>query len=99
MKLLTELKVKPNYTENDIYDAVKKQYHILRDEILSFEIVKESIDSRKKPDIVIKLNSAASVKNSAKNKVKNLVKLKVKLLRKVLEKQLKSTLLLLYLLI
>lgn len=77
MKLLTELKVKPNYTENDIYDAVKKQYHIFRDEILSFEIVKESIDSRKKPDIVIKLNIAASVKNSAKNKVKNLTEIQV----------------------
>lgn len=77
MKLLTELKVKPNYKENDIYDAVKKQYHIFRDEIIFLEIVKESIDSRKKPNIVIKLNVAVEVKNTAKNKVKNLTEIQV----------------------
>lgn len=69
MKLLTELKVKPNYTEKDIYDAVYKQYHIFRDEIISYEIVKESIDSRKKPNIIFKLNIAIAVKNTVKNKV------------------------------
>ena len=77
MKLLTELKVKSNYTEKDIYDAVKKQYHIFRDEIIFYEIVKESIDSRKKPNIVIKLNIAIEVKNVAKIKVKNLTEIQV----------------------
>ena len=69
MKLLTELKVKIGYKESDIFDAIRKKYGVFRDEIESFEIVKESLDSRKKPDIFYSLNVAVKPKNSAKKKL------------------------------
>lgn len=77
MKLLTELKVKFNYTNQDIFQAIRKKCNIFSSEILDFEIVKESLDARKKPDIFIKLNVAVSVKNSAIKKLKNCVDVEV----------------------
>ena len=70
MKLLSEIKVKIGYGENDIFDAIQKKYRIFRHEIEKYEIVKESLDSRKKPNIVISLNIAADVKKTAIGKVK-----------------------------
>lgn len=72
MKLASELKVKIGYNKNDIFEAIKKKYHIFPDEILSYEIIKESIDSRKKPNIQIVLNVGIKVKKSAYNKAKKL---------------------------
>ena len=69
MKLLTELKVKVGYSTQDIYSAIRKKYGVFQDEIERFEIVKESLDSRKKPDIFYSLNIAVDVKNSAKRKL------------------------------
>ena len=70
MKLLTEIKVKPNYTEMDIYNAIFKKYGVNKAEIEEFEIVREGLDSRKKPDLVMSLNIAASVKKPALGKLK-----------------------------
>ena len=70
MKLLTELKVKPKYNENDIFEAIAKKYGVSRSEIEAFEIVRESLDSRKKPNIIISLNVAVSVTKSALFKLK-----------------------------
>lgn len=70
MKLLTELKVKPQYKESDVFDAVRKKYGVFQNEIESLEIVRESLDSRKKPNIIISLNVAVSVKKSALAKLK-----------------------------
>ena len=53
MKLLTELKVKPQYKESDVFDAVRKKYGVFQNEIESLEIVRESLDSRKKPNIIM----------------------------------------------
>ena len=69
MKLLTELKVKLNWTEKDMFDAIKKTYGIFPDEIERFEVVRESLDARKKPDVVVKLNVAVCVKKQAFKKV------------------------------
>lgn len=65
MKLISELKLKPGYLSEDIFAAVKNKYGINKSEIESFEIIKESIDSRKKPDIYYVLNLAVSVKPEA----------------------------------
>lgn len=70
MKLLTELKVKFGYTKQDIFLAINKKYDLFADEIINYEIVKESLDARKKPDIFIKLNVAIDVKKHALAKVK-----------------------------
>lgn len=72
MKLLTEIKVKPNYSKEDILFAIKKKYGLFADEILKWEIVKESLDARKKPDIFMVLNVAAEVKKQALGKIKKL---------------------------
>ncbi len=72
MKLLTELKVKINYTKDDILASIKKKYNIFADEIVSWEIVKESIDARKKPDVFMKLNVAVDVKKMALKKTSTL---------------------------
>ena len=70
MKLLTEIKVGLKYNEQDIFDAIRKKYGVFRDEIEKLEIVRESLDSRKKPNIIISLNVAVDVKKSAFNKLK-----------------------------
>ena len=72
MKLLTEIKVKPNYSKEDILFAIKKKYGLFADEILKWEIVKESLDARKKPDIFMVLNVAAEVKKQALGKINKL---------------------------
>lgn len=70
MKLLTELKVKVNYNEIDIFNAIRKKYGVFRDEIEKYYIVRESLDSRKKPDVFISLNVAIQPKKSAISKLK-----------------------------
>lgn len=77
MKLLTELKVRFGYTKQDIFLAIKKKYHLFADEIINYEIVKESLDARKKPDIFIKLNIAVSVKPGAVKKLKDCIEFNV----------------------
>ncbi len=72
MKLFSELKVPVCYGETDIFVAIKKKYGILKNEIERFEIVKESIDSRRKPNVFISLNIAAEVKREALKKVSKL---------------------------
>lgn len=70
MKLLTELKVGLKYTEKDIFDAIKKKYGVAQTEIEKLYIVRESLDSRKKPNIFISLNVAIQPKKLALNKLK-----------------------------
>ena len=72
MKLLTELKVKANYSKEDIFAAILKKYGVKQDEILNYYIIKESLDCRKKPDIIVSLNIAVEVKKQAEFKLKKL---------------------------
>lgn len=69
MKLLTEIKVDFNYSEKELFKAIQKKYNLFENEIESYEIVKESIDSRRKPHIFKNLNIAVAVKNKAINKI------------------------------
>ena len=71
MKLLTEVKVKLGYKECDIFDGIYKKYGLKRTDILRYEIVRESLDARKKPNIIISLNLAVETCEKAKNKLKN----------------------------
>lgn len=77
MKLLTEIKVKINYTKEDILAGVRKKYNLFADEIDKFEIIKESLDARHKPDIFMTLNLAVKVKKIAEKKVRNLKDIEV----------------------
>ena len=69
MKLLTEIKVDFNYSEKELFKAIQKKYNLFENEIESYEIIKESIDSRRKPNIFKNLNIAVAVKNKAINKI------------------------------
>lgn len=71
MKLLTELKVKLKYDEKDVFAAIEKKYRLKRDEILSYLIIRESLDARRKPNIFISLNVAAEVAKKAEFKVRS----------------------------
>ena len=71
MKLLTELKVNLNYSEADVFSAIAKKYRLFHDEILNFDIVRESLDARQKPNLFVKLNVAVDVKKQAETKLKN----------------------------
>ncbi len=70
MKLLTELKVKLGYKKSDIFLAIKRKYGIFENEIKEFEIVKESLDARKKPNVFVVLSVAVALENSALKKAK-----------------------------
>ena len=61
MKLLSEIKVRIGYNKNDVLFGIRKKYNVFADEILSWEIVKESIDARKKTDVFMKINVQAII--------------------------------------
>lgn len=46
-----QLKLQPNHTEEELLQRISKTLHISKSDILSYEIRKQSIDARKKPDI------------------------------------------------
>ena len=63
MKLLSEIKVKIGYNSDDVFLGIRKKYGIYPDEILNWEIVKESIDARKKPDVFMKKTAELFMNN------------------------------------
>lgn len=69
MKLISELKLNVGYTKEDILNAIEKKYGIFQTEIKHLEIVKESIDARKKPAIFYILNVAVDAEPAAKRKL------------------------------
>jgi len=76
-RLITELKVKFGYKKEDILEAIRKKYGIFADEIESYDIVRESLDARKKPDVFIKLNLAIACKQNALKKLDKLAEIDV----------------------
>ncbi len=72
MKLLSEIKVKFGYKSDDVLASIRKKYNLFSSEILNWEIVKESVDARKKPDVIIRLNVAVEVSKQASNKAQHL---------------------------
>lgn len=58
-----QLKLQPNHTEEVLLGRVAKTLHISRSDILSYEIRKQSLDARKKPDLKYVYTVDVSVKN------------------------------------
>lgn len=77
MKLLSELKVPVNYIKDDIFVAIKKKYGLSEADIETYEIIKESLDARKKPDVFMSLNIAVNVKKQAEKKLSKLPEIQV----------------------
>lgn len=70
MKLITEVVVPNSYSSSDIIKETAKRAKLNQGDITKFEVLKESIDARKKPQVVTKLNVAIEVKNQALSKLK-----------------------------
>ena len=61
MILVDNLKLNVGFNEKDILRACAKKLNIKIDEILDFEIVKQAIDARRKPNVYYSLNIAVSL--------------------------------------
>ncbi len=61
MKLINELKLKLDHSRQDLLNALSKKIQIPINKIKNFEIVKQGIDARKKPNVVYVYNLAVDV--------------------------------------
>ena len=48
---ITQLKLPPTAGEADIRQAIRRSLRLKREEAFSFELLRQSVDARKKPDI------------------------------------------------
>jgi uncharacterized FAD-dependent dehydrogenase len=62
----------PNYNENDIKNAIFKKTKIHRQDILKTEILRLSIDARKKPNVKIVLSVGVTIKDNKENNFESL---------------------------
>ena len=60
---LDNIRLKPDYTEDNLKTEIAKNLKISKTEILCFEIIKKSIDARRKPDVKIVLSVGIKLKN------------------------------------
>ena len=51
MITLQNIKLKPGYTQDDLLNKITKQLKIVKEDIKHINLIKESIDARKKPEI------------------------------------------------
>ena len=68
---MNQVKMQPDHTMLQLKEKIIKLLHIKEDEILSFSIVRQSIDARKKPDIFYNYVIDVSIKDEQK-KIKRL---------------------------
>lgn len=68
---VNQMKLRPGYDNQDVFAKLVKTLRCSKDEIKSFQILKESIDARKKPDIMMSLSVAVSLSNEEKFLKKN----------------------------
>ena len=60
-----QLKLQPNHTENDLLQKIAKTLRISESEIANYQIKKQSIDARKKPDLKYVYTVDVTVRNEA----------------------------------
>lgn len=60
---INNLKLKINYSQNDVKHLIAKSLNINEQEILNFIVLKKSIDARRKPNIFYVLNVGVNIKN------------------------------------
>lgn len=66
------IKLNVGFKENDILTACAQKLKIKTSDILKFEIIKKSIDARRKPNIYFSLNVGVCLKDNLERKFKNL---------------------------
>jgi len=64
MKLLEGLRLSPKYSIQDLEQAILEKLKVKVSDIDTYEIVKESIDARKKPNIFYNINVAVKLKKT-----------------------------------
>lgn len=75
MLRINQLKLRPGHTREELEEKILKTLHIKSDALLDYQIQKQSIDARKKPDIFftytvdVKINKENSVLRRLKNQV------------------------------
>ncbi len=77
-----QLKLPVGHKENALLEALISKLHVKKDEILSFEVAKRSLDARKKPELFYSYVVNVQVKNQAavlKRKPKNTIPFEKKL--------------------
>ena len=62
---INQLKIKTTYTTEELWEKTAKLLRIKREDIDSIEIMKRSVDARKKTDIFYVMNLVVSCKNEA----------------------------------
>lgn len=65
MITINQLKVSANEKQEDLIPQISKKLRILGSEILNYQIVKRSIDARKKNDVYFVYNLSVSIQNEA----------------------------------
>lgn len=60
-----QLKLQPNHTEKDLFQKLAKTLRISEHEIVNYQIKKQSIDARKKPDLKYVYTVDVTVRNEA----------------------------------
>ncbi len=63
---INQLKVHPGFSNQDVFAKIVKTLKCQKEDVETFQIIKSSIDARKKPDIFYSLTVAVSVKNEGK---------------------------------
>ena len=75
---INQLKLKPDHTKKQLQQAIAQQLKVSEHQILEYDIVKRSIDARKKPDIYFQYTIDVSLENEIqflkKNKNPQIVK-------------------------
>lgn len=71
---IQQLKLPVGHSEKELFEGVKKRLHIREEDLISMEVVKRSLDARKKPDLfysyvvdVLVKNQTAILKKKPKN--------------------------------
>ena len=72
MKLVSEIKLLPNFNHSDLIKQIAKKTKVDENDIINYEIIKQGIDARKKPEIYFVLNVAVEFSKNAYSKIKNL---------------------------
>ena len=63
MLIVNQLKLKPGYTEKELVRKLTATLQILPEDLLSFEIERQSVDARRKPDIFFILSVACKLRH------------------------------------
>lgn len=66
MLLVNQIKLKPDYKNEDLTRKLSNILNISVSDIISFSIIKKSIDARKRPEVFYVLSVAVSLKNEEK---------------------------------